>query len=130
MSALLGAPLPRQDGPAKVTGAARYAADHFAEGMLYGVLVGAPVPAGRLRAIDTDAARDIPAVTHVFTHAEMPSLRPPPVPPASSVRGITAPPATNRQSGQTLGTSPLADARATARCPGSSAPMGFGAPFS
>jgi xanthine dehydrogenase YagR molybdenum-binding subunit len=83
---LLGASLPRQDGPAKVTGAARYAADHFAEGMLYGVLVGAPVPAGRLRAIDTDAARDIPGVAHVLTHAEMPTLGAPPVPPASSAR--------------------------------------------
>ena len=46
MSAGSGAPLPRQDGPVKVTGAARYAADHVAEGMLYGVLVGAPAPAG------------------------------------------------------------------------------------
>ena len=86
MSALLGAPLPRQDGPAKVTGAARYAADHFAEGMVYGVLVGAPVPAGRLRAIDAIAARDVPGVTHVLTHTEMPKLAAPPVPPASSVR--------------------------------------------
>jgi xanthine dehydrogenase YagR molybdenum-binding subunit len=86
VTALLGASLPRQDGPAKVTGAARYAADHFAEGMLYGVLVGAPVPAGRLRAIDADAARAIPGVAHVLTHTEMPKLAAPPVPPASSVR--------------------------------------------
>ena len=86
MTAGLGASLPRQDGPAKVTGAARYAADHLAEGMLYGVLVGAPVPAGRLRAIDAHAARDVPGVTHVLTHAEMPKLAAPPVPPAASVR--------------------------------------------
>ena len=86
MSTLLGAPLPRQDGPAKVTGAARYAADHLAEGMLYGVLVGAPVPSGRLRGLDTQAARDVHDVTHVLTHAEMPRLAAPPVPPASSVR--------------------------------------------
>ncbi len=86
MSALLGSSLPRQDGPAKVTGAARYAADHLAEDMLYGVLVGAPVPAGRLRAIDAAVARDVPGVTHVLTHSEMPKLGAPPVPPASSVR--------------------------------------------
>ena len=86
MTAGLGVPLPRQDGPAKVTGAARYASDHLAEGMLYGVLVGAPVPAGRLRAIDADAARDLPGVTHVLTHAEMPKLAAPPVPPAASAR--------------------------------------------
>jgi xanthine dehydrogenase YagR molybdenum-binding subunit len=86
VTAGLGAPLPRQDGPAKVTGVARYAADHLAEGMLYGVLVGAPVPAGRLRAIDAHAARDVPGVTHVLTHAELPKLAAPPVPPAASVR--------------------------------------------
>jgi xanthine dehydrogenase YagR molybdenum-binding subunit len=86
VSALLGSSLPRQDGPAKVTGAARYAADHPAEGMLYGVLVGASVPAGRLRAIDAHAARDVPGVAHVLTHADMPKLGAPPVPPASSVR--------------------------------------------
>ena len=86
MTAGLGASLPRQDGPAKVTGAARYAADHGADGMLYGVLVGAPVPAGRLRAIDARPGRDVPGVTHVLTHAEMPKLAEPPVPPAASVR--------------------------------------------
>lgn len=86
MTAGLGVPLPRQDGPAKVTGAARYAADHLAAGMLYGVLVGAPVPAGRLRAIDVHEARDVPGVMHVLTHVEMPKLDAPPVPPAASVR--------------------------------------------
>jgi xanthine dehydrogenase YagR molybdenum-binding subunit len=86
VSALLGAALPRQDGPAKVTGAARYAADHFTEDMLHGVVVGAPVPAGRLRAVDAAAAVEIPGVTHVLTHKEMPKLGDPPVPPAPSVR--------------------------------------------
>jgi xanthine dehydrogenase YagR molybdenum-binding subunit len=38
VTAELGASLPRRDGPAKVTGVARYAADHRADGMLYGVL--------------------------------------------------------------------------------------------
>jgi xanthine dehydrogenase YagR molybdenum-binding subunit len=86
VTTLLGAPLPRTDGPAKVTGAARYAADHFAEGMLHGVIVGAPAPAGRLLAVDAAAALQIPGVTHVLTHTEMPKLGAPPVPPASSVR--------------------------------------------
>ncbi|HEY2571506.1 MAG TPA: xanthine dehydrogenase family protein molybdopterin-binding subunit, partial [Solirubrobacteraceae bacterium] len=86
MSARIQSSLPRQDGPAKVTGAARYAGDHVADGMLYGVLVGAPIPAGRVRAIDADAARAIAGVTHVLTHAEMPKLGAPPVPPATSIR--------------------------------------------
>jgi xanthine dehydrogenase YagR molybdenum-binding subunit len=54
--------------------------------MLHGVLVGAPVPAGRLRAIDTHAAREVAGVTHVLTHGELPKLAAPPVPPAASVR--------------------------------------------
>jgi xanthine dehydrogenase YagR molybdenum-binding subunit len=86
VSALLASSLPRQDGPAKVTGAARYAADHFAEDMLYGVVVGAPAPAGRLRGDAAAAALEIPGVTHVLTHEQMPKLGAPPVPPASSVR--------------------------------------------
>ncbi|WP_196455917.1 xanthine dehydrogenase family protein molybdopterin-binding subunit [Streptomyces spinoverrucosus] len=69
-----------------MTGAALYAADHVAEGMLYGVLVGAPVPAGRVRGIDADDALAVPGVTYVLTHAEMPKLGVPPVPPASSAR--------------------------------------------
>jgi xanthine dehydrogenase YagR molybdenum-binding subunit len=85
VSTLLGSSLPRQDGPAKVTGAARYAADHSIEGMVYGVMVSAPVPAGRLRGIDAGVARQVCGVTHVLTHAEMPQLGTPPVPPAASV---------------------------------------------
>jgi xanthine dehydrogenase YagR molybdenum-binding subunit len=81
-----GAPLPRQDGIVKVTGIARYAADHHAEGMLHGVLVGAPVPAGRLRALDTAAARAVPGVARVLAHQDFPRLGAPPMPPAASAR--------------------------------------------
>jgi xanthine dehydrogenase YagR molybdenum-binding subunit len=81
-----GAPLPRQDGIVKVTGVARYAADHRAERMLYGVLVGAPVPSGRLRGLDVAAARKVPGVTRVLTHQDFPRLGAPPVPPAASSR--------------------------------------------
>jgi len=86
VGSLLGRPLPRQDGPAKVTGVARYAGDHRADGMLHGVLVGAPVPAGRLRAVQTAAAQDVPGVVRVLTHRDFPRLRPGPVPPCFSDR--------------------------------------------
>lgn len=46
----IGQPLPRPDGRAKVTGRARYAADHVADGMLYGAFVTAEIPAGRVAA--------------------------------------------------------------------------------
>ncbi|WCB96862.1 Aldehyde oxidoreductase molybdenum-binding subunit PaoC [Baekduia alba] len=68
----VGTPLARLDGPAKVTGRARFAADHRVDGMLYGTFVTASAPAGRVRAIDADAARAVPDVVAVLTHEDMP----------------------------------------------------------
>ena len=41
MNAIIGKPLPRVDGRAKVTGGARYAADFNQPGQAYAVIVGA-----------------------------------------------------------------------------------------
>ena len=79
----IGQPLPRPDGRAKVTGAARYAADHFAPGMLHGVLIGAPVPAGTVKAIETASAVGAPGVVRVLTHRDMPRFGEAAVPPAA-----------------------------------------------
>ncbi|MFJ2272376.1 xanthine dehydrogenase family protein molybdopterin-binding subunit [Streptomyces sp. NPDC087849] len=57
----------RQDGPAKVTGAATYAADYNAEGQLYAALVGATITAGRVTGFDVEEARREPGVVHVLT---------------------------------------------------------------
>ena len=81
-----GTPLPRLDGVAKVTGAARYAADHRPDGMLYGLIVGAPIAAGRLRSLDAQAALAVSGVVHVLTYETFPRLSSAPVPPASSSR--------------------------------------------
>ncbi|MBM3748028.1 MAG: xanthine dehydrogenase family protein [Acidobacteria bacterium] len=48
---MLGKPVPRKDGLAKITGQARYAGDVTLPGMLHGVTVRSPVPRGRIRAI-------------------------------------------------------------------------------
>ena len=48
----IGAALPRVDGRLKVTGAARYAAEHPAEGLLYGVVVSSSIAKGRIASID------------------------------------------------------------------------------
>ncbi len=85
-SPALGQSLPRQDGPLKVTGAARYTADNRPDGMLYGVFVGAPVAAGRLRGIDAEEAEALAGVARVLTQADLPRLVSPPMPPASSTR--------------------------------------------
>src|SRR5207237_5710840 len=65
---------PRVEAPLKLTGAARYAADHHPDGVLHAVLVGAPVAAGRLRGVDTAAARALPGVAAVLTAADLPDF--------------------------------------------------------
>ena len=70
----LGQPVSRVDGRAKVTGAARYAAEYPADGLAYGCVVSSTVARGRIAAIDTGEARAQPGVLHVFTHENVPRL--------------------------------------------------------
>lgn len=74
VTAPVGAAPTRVEAVAKLTGAARYAADHQPEGVLHAVLVGAPVAAGRLRGVDTAAASALPGVTAVLTAADLPEF--------------------------------------------------------
>jgi xanthine dehydrogenase YagR molybdenum-binding subunit len=76
----------RVEGPLKLTGAARYAADHRPDGVLHAVLVGAPVAAGRLRGVDAAAALTLPGVTAVLTAADLPRF--PELPPPAAVRRL------------------------------------------
>ena len=64
---LIGASAPRIEGPAKVTGRARYAADIELPGMLWGKLLRSPYPHARIRRIDASGARRIPGVRAVLT---------------------------------------------------------------
>src|SRR5437868_15007178 len=48
---IVGRPVPRKEGRAKVTGAARYVDDLRMDGMLYGAPVRSTVPRGRISAI-------------------------------------------------------------------------------
>ncbi len=73
--------LVRPDGPAKLTGAARYAADHSVPGLVFAVLVNATVPRGRLSAVDRSEAVAAPGVVAVLTAADLPRFATPPVPP-------------------------------------------------
>ncbi|PXY38345.1 xanthine dehydrogenase family protein molybdopterin-binding subunit [Prauserella flavalba] len=73
--------LVRPDGPAKLTGAARYAADVPAESALAAALVSATVPNGRLAELDAAEARDCPGVAAVLTRADLPTLAELPSPP-------------------------------------------------
>ena len=76
----IGAPIPRHDGRAKVTGAATYAGEEVPAGTLHAVLVPATIAAGRVVSIDTTAAARVPGVVRVLVAGDFPALKPPPVP--------------------------------------------------
>lgn len=59
---LVGTPHSRIDGPRKVSGEARYAAEHFPAGLAHGVLLRAPIGHGRVTRFDATAARAMPGV--------------------------------------------------------------------
>jgi xanthine dehydrogenase YagR molybdenum-binding subunit len=80
MSRLIGQPVERVDGHAKVTGGAKYTADTPVPGMLHGFLVMSTIARGTVTAIDISAAKAAPGVVEVFTHANTPRLTAPPFP--------------------------------------------------
>ncbi|HEX4584129.1 MAG TPA: xanthine dehydrogenase family protein molybdopterin-binding subunit [Burkholderiaceae bacterium] len=71
---VIGRPLARVDGRAKVTGRARYAADFNQQGQAYAVIVGATVGLGRITAIDSPAVARMPGVIAVISHLNAPRL--------------------------------------------------------
>ncbi|RME69051.1 MAG: hypothetical protein D6781_09485, partial [Verrucomicrobia bacterium] len=73
-TARIGSRPPRKDGPAKVTGSARYAADVHLPGSLTGLFLRSPHAHARIRSIDTSAAEALPGVRAVITAADLPRL--------------------------------------------------------
>lgn len=63
------------EGPAKVTGRARYSADILLPGMLWGKVLRSPYPHARIVSIDLAAARELPGVHAVLTAADFPEVR-------------------------------------------------------
>jgi xanthine dehydrogenase YagR molybdenum-binding subunit len=73
----VGQPLPRLDGPDKVTGRARYAVEHPLEDhgpALHAWLVQSTVAKGRVERIDASAALEHPGVRQVLDHTTAPRL--------------------------------------------------------
>src|SRR5271163_287128 len=58
---------------AKVTGAAKYAEDFRADGMLFCKLLLSPIPHARVKRIDADAALRIPGVKAILTANDLPA---------------------------------------------------------
>ncbi len=73
---VVGLPLDRIDGPAKVSGAAKYAYEHndAAPGAAYGWIVGSTIGKGRIAALDTREAEDADGVLAVITYKNAGSL--------------------------------------------------------
>lgn len=74
---VVGQPVDRIDGPLKTTGQARYAYEQqdVAADQAYGVIVGSSIAKGRILAIDTEQARQIPGVVTIVTFQTSPSLQ-------------------------------------------------------
>jgi len=63
----IGRPTRRVDAAAKVTGAEKYAIDHYGEGLLWAGVRRAGVPHGRILEVDTAEAKALPGVLAVLT---------------------------------------------------------------
>jgi xanthine dehydrogenase YagR molybdenum-binding subunit len=76
---LIGAPISRLDGPLKVQGKARFAAEFPMERLVYAALAYSTIPKGRIRNLDTSAAEAARGVVLVMTHRNAPRLKPMPL---------------------------------------------------
>ena len=72
---LIGAPISRLDGPLKVQGLARFAAEFPMEGMVYAALAYSTIAKGRIAALDTSAAEALSGVVLVMTYRNAPLLK-------------------------------------------------------
>jgi xanthine dehydrogenase YagR molybdenum-binding subunit len=75
---LIGAPVSRIDGPLKVSGTARFAAEVPLDGMVYAAIHYANVARATIEVLDTGAAEAAPGVVLVMTHKNAPRLHPMP----------------------------------------------------
>lgn len=72
--AYVGRPVPRIDGPERVSGRARYAADVQMPGMLHTAILRSPHPHARIVAIDARSAAALPGVRAILTHQNAPQI--------------------------------------------------------
>jgi len=70
-SEIIGAAIPRIDGPQKTTGRALYASDYNFPNMVYAAPVRATIASGKIRRIDSGAAEKMPGVLLVLHHGNV-----------------------------------------------------------
>ena len=73
-TAFIGKPVNRVDGPQKVTGAARYAAEFDVPNVAHAAIVRSTIASGRITSIDSAAAERALGVIAVLTHRNAPRL--------------------------------------------------------
>ena len=66
----------KHDGLDKVTGRAKFGADYFLPGMLYGRTLRSPHPHAIIKSIDTSAAEAVPGVKSIVTRDDFPEIDP------------------------------------------------------
>ena len=68
---IIGAAVPRIDGPLKTTGTARYAVDHDFPNLVHAVALQSTIGKGRIRTLDVSAAEKMPGVLLVLRHGNI-----------------------------------------------------------
>jgi xanthine dehydrogenase YagR molybdenum-binding subunit len=76
---LIGKPVSRIDGPLKVQGKARFAAEVPLPGLLYASLLYSTIARGRIATLETAEAEAAPGVALVMTYRNAPRIAPPPL---------------------------------------------------
>ncbi len=79
-TSIIGKARPRIDGPAKVTGAARYPSDEPAPGAVWAFLVTSAIARGKVKSFDLDEAKAVPGVLDILTHWNVGGDAKPPAP--------------------------------------------------
>jgi xanthine dehydrogenase YagR molybdenum-binding subunit len=74
MTTYIGTPTSRVDGRAKVTGAAKYAAEFNAPGLAHASVVTSRIAKGRIARIDASKALSVDGVLDVLTHQNRPPM--------------------------------------------------------
>ena len=72
---VVGKPVPRVDGLAKLSGQAKYTTDVVLPGMVYGKILRSPHPHARIVGIDTSRAEKLPGVEAVITGRDTLGIR-------------------------------------------------------
>lgn len=70
----IGKPVSRIEGPLKVTGKAKYAAEFNVPNLAHGFVVNSEIAKGRIKKIDRAAALAVPGVIEVFAHDNRPEM--------------------------------------------------------